>query len=40
MDGKIYFFELNTGKATRSPIDMGVVNKGTAALDPRGYPQL
>ena len=40
MDGKIYFFELNTGKATRSPIDMGVVNKGTAALDPRGYPLL
>ncbi len=40
MDGKIYFFELNTGKATRSPIDLGVVNKGTAALDPRGYPML
>ena len=40
MDGKIYFFELNTGKATRSPIDTGIVNKGTAALDPRGYPLL
>lgn len=40
MDGKIYFMELNTGKATRNPIDIGVVNKGTAALDPRGYPLL
>lgn len=40
MDGKIYFMELNTGKATRDPINMGVVNKGTAALDPRGYPLL
>ncbi len=40
MDGKIYFFELATGKATRDPIDLGVVNKGTASLDPRGYPLL
>lgn len=40
MDGKIYFMELNTGKETRQPIDLGVVNKGTAALDPRGYPIL
>ena len=40
MDGKIHFMELNTGKQTRSPIDTGVVNKGTAALDPRGYPLL
>lgn len=40
MDGKIYFFELTTGKATRDAINTGVVNKGTASLDPRGYPLL
>ncbi len=40
MDGKIYFFELSTGEATRSPINLGVATKGTAALDPRGYPLL
>lgn len=40
MDGHIYFYELSTGKATRDPIDLGVVTKGTATLDPRGYPLL
>lgn len=40
MDGNIYFLELSTGKATRDPIALGVVTKGTATLDPRGYPLL
>ncbi len=40
MDGHIYFYELSTGKETREPIDLGVVTKGTASLDPRGYPLL
>lgn len=40
MDGKIYFAELSTGKETRDPINVGVVMKGTATLDPRGYPLL
>lgn len=40
MDGNIHFLELSTGKATRDPIDLGVVMKGTATLDPRGYPLL
>lgn len=40
MDGHIYFLELSTGKQTREPLDLGVVTKGTASLDPRGYPLL
>lgn len=40
MDGKIYFYELQSGEATRAPIEIGVVTKGTASLDPRGYPLL
>ena len=40
MDGKIYFMELSTGLETRAPIDLGQVFKGTAMLDPRGYPLL
>ncbi len=40
MDGKIYFYELQSGEPTRAPIDIGVVTKGTASLDPRGYPLL
>ena len=40
MDGKIYFMELGTGIETRQPIDLGQVLKGTAMLDPRGYPLL
>lgn len=39
-DGKIYFAELGTGAETRAPIDLGQVFKGTAMLDPRGYPLL
>lgn len=40
MDGKVYFFELGTGKATRDPLDLGYPFRGSGALDPRGYPIL
>lgn len=40
MDGKVYFLELSTGKATRRPLNMGITYKGGGALDPRGYPIL
>ena len=40
MDGYIYFAELSTGAATREPLYLGVVTRGTATLDPRGYPLL
>ena len=40
MDGNIYFLELSTGKATRDPLSLDVAMKGTATLDPRGYPLL
>ncbi len=40
MDGYIYFLELGTGAATRDPLYLGVVTKGTASIDPRGYPLL
>lgn len=40
MDGRIYFMELESGEATRDPINIGVTTKGTASLDPRGYPLL
>ncbi|MEG1525280.1 MAG: PQQ-binding-like beta-propeller repeat protein [Clostridia bacterium] len=40
MDGNIYFLELETSKKTRNPIVAGVVQKGTACIDPRGYPLL
>ena len=40
MDGNIYFLDLLTGKSTRNAIPAGVVQKGTACLDPRGYPLL
>ena len=40
LDGKIYFFNLQTGEMTRDPIDVGCSIKGTPALDPRGYPLL
>ncbi len=39
-DGNIYFFELESGAPTREPIRTNVVMKGTALLDPRGYPML
>ena len=40
MDGYIYFMELYSGEQTREPIKTGVTTKGTASLDPRGYPLL
>ena len=40
MDGKIYFFDLETGNKTRTPIEIGVVIKSTPCLDPNGYPVL
>lgn len=39
-DGKIYFFDLASGGATRDPIDLGVSLLGTATLDPEGRPML
>ncbi len=38
VDGNIYFMELSTGAKTRDPIVIGAPTKGTASLDPRGYP--
>ena len=40
LDGYIYFMDLETGNMTRDPIYVGASVKGTAALDPRGYPLL
>ncbi|MDO4564046.1 MAG: hypothetical protein Q4C04_00335 [Clostridia bacterium] len=39
-DGNIYFCELESGAQTRSPINLGVSLRGTATLDPNGYPML
>lgn len=39
-DGKVYFFDLNDGVATRSPIDMGYPIKGSVAVDTQGRPML
>lgn len=38
LDGKIYFFNIQSGEQTRDPINVGASIKGTPALDPRGYP--
>ncbi len=40
MDGNIYFLDLETGNATRDAINTGIIQKGTACVDPRGYPLL
>ena len=40
MDGFIYFTELETGKPTRSRVNIGFTFKGSGAIDPRGYPLL
>lgn len=40
MDGHIYFMELETGKETRDPLNMGFTFKGSGSVDPRGYPVL
>ena len=38
LDGHIYFIDLQDGKATRDPINVGMCFKGAGSLDPRGYP--
>lgn len=38
LDGYIYFYELDTGKATRPEMFVGYTFKGAGSLDPRGYP--
>ena len=40
LDGKIYFIDLETGKATRPHINIQNPIKGTLSIDPRGWPLL
>lgn len=40
LDGKIYFIDLDDGKATRPEINIGYPHKGSVSIDPRGYPLL
>lgn len=40
LDGKIYFLDMEDGKATRDPIKLGAPIKGSVTVDPRGYPLL
>lgn len=40
LDGRIYFMDLETGRATRDALNVGFTFKGAGALDPRGYPLL
>lgn len=40
LDGYIYFYDLDDGSYTRDPLWIGMSFKGTASLDPRGYPIL
>lgn len=40
MDGYIYFLDLDSGAKTRDALNIGYTFKGTASLDPRGYPLL
>jgi len=40
LDGNIYFLNLENGKPTRDPINIGYSTKGTGMIDPRGYPIL
>ena len=40
LDGNIYFLDIETGKPTRDKIEIGYPIKGTAMVDPRGYPVL
>lgn len=39
-DGVVYFFDLETGKPTREPINLHMPIKGTGCVDPRGWPLL
>ena len=38
LDGYVYFYDLEDGKRTRDPINVGMNFKGAGSLDPRGYP--
>ncbi|OPZ94642.1 MAG: outer membrane biogenesis protein BamB [Firmicutes bacterium ADurb.Bin419] len=40
LDGKIYFLDLDDGKSTRNPINIGFPLKGSVSVDPRGLPLL
>ena len=40
LDGNIYFFDLESGKPSRDPIDIQNPIKGSVSIDPRGYPLL
>ena len=40
LDGNIYFYDLEDGSYTRDPFYLGMNVKGTASLDPRGWPIL
>lgn len=40
MDGYVHFIDLEDGSYTRDPIYVGMVFKGSGAIDPRGYPLL
>ncbi len=40
LDGYIYFYDMEDGTYTRDPLWIGMGFKGTASLDPRGYPVL
>ena len=40
MDGNIYFYDAETGEATRNKLSFGVPFKGAGTVDPRGWPIL
>ncbi|WP_246942422.1 PQQ-binding-like beta-propeller repeat protein [Bacillus pinisoli] len=40
LDGHIYFFDLETGVQSRSPLTINNPIKGSVSIDPRGYPLL
>lgn len=40
LDGNIYFYDLEDGSYTRDPLFLEMNFKGTASLDPRGYPMM
>lgn len=40
MDGSIYFYDAETGEATRNKLSFGVPFKGAGSIDPRGWPIL
>jgi len=40
LDGKIRFLDIEDGERTRPDIDVGAPIKGSASVDPRGYPLL